>query len=43
MKQVKRIDEYKDANGNIVEVEIKFVDGSKVTYKADEIERKGNL
>lgn len=43
MKQVKRIDEFKDANGVLKEVEITFADGSKVVYKAEQIERKGNL
>lgn len=43
MKEVKRIDEWKDNEGNLQEVEIIFTDGTKVKYKADKIEREGNL
>jgi hypothetical protein len=45
MKEVKRIDEYKNQWGDITEIEITFMDGTIVTYKVENniITRKGNL
>jgi hypothetical protein len=46
MKDVKRINEWKDASNNITHVEIVFTDGSKVTYTVTidgYMERKGTL
>lgn len=40
--QVSRVDEWRDMNGNIQEVEISFLNGMKVVYKGN-IQRKGNL
>lgn len=43
MKQVKRIDEYTNENGELQEIEIRFEDNMKVIYKANNFIRKGNL